>query len=333
MLLLVPLLTPAFGQDAVTLEYVKKGQVATSLPSFTVIANSDASSLSVSGACGGVSFKRSGTAQSGEKWHFPLDLPVGNYSCRGALSVELDNGETGEMPLSFTVQQLPRLQMRVSPGTLDVAGRKVGIILDRTAGRVEITVLGPKGVELGGSMTHSISAAGQVIECAWTQRPDDAMKLKIRAFDENGFYSDLELSPWRYSVPHEDVIFATNAAVIDGAEEPKLITAMEEVRGVLDKYGTDVVIKLYVAGHTDTVGSPDKNQTLSMDRAKSISAWFKKAGFPGDIYYQGMGERDLGVPTADEIDEPRNRRVAYTLAAQSPDMPSDVSGLTWVPLH
>ena len=333
MLLIAPVLTVALAQDAVSLEYVKKGQVATSLPSFTVVANADASALSVSGSCGSLSFKRAGAARAGEKWNFPLDLPVGNYNCRGSLSVELESGDTGEMPLSFNVQQLPRLQMRVANGSLDVPGRKVGIILDRTAGRVEITVLGPKGVELGGSMTPSISPAGQVIECAWTQKPDDAMKLKIRAFDENGFFSDLELSPWRYSVPHEDVVFATNSAAIDGTEEPKLVAAMEEVRGVLDKYGTDVVIKLYVAGHTDTVGSPDKNQALSMERAKSISTWFKKAGFPGDIYYQGMGERDLAVPGADEIDEPRNRRVAYTLAAQSPDMPSDVSGLSWMPLR
>jgi outer membrane protein OmpA-like peptidoglycan-associated protein len=323
----------AWAQDAVSLEYVKVGQVETSNPSFTVIANDDAANLDVSFSCGAASGKRAGAARKGERWEFPLVVPTGTHNCRGSLSVALADGSEGEMPLSFTIKQFPRLAVRTVAGSLDVPNRKVSVTLDRTASRVEITVLGPKGVELGGGNTHSSAPAGTAIECAWTQSSGEAMKLQIKGYDENGFFGNLELSPWRYSVPHEDVNFATNSAVIEPGEEPKLAAAMSEVQGVLDKYGSDVVIKLYVAGHTDTVGDATKNQALSMDRAKSIAGWFKRHGFDGDIYYQGFGERDLAVATADGIDELRNRRVAYTLAAQSPDMPASLGDLSWLLLR
>ena len=75
----------------------------------------------------------------------------------------------------------------------------------------------------------------------------------------------------------------------------------------------------------DLVGDAGSNQTLSLGRAKSIAAWFKRAGFPGDIYYAGTGERGLAVPTADSVDEPRNRRAVYTLAASSPTLEGNVS--------
>jgi outer membrane protein OmpA-like peptidoglycan-associated protein len=237
------------------------------------------------------------------------------------------------MPLSFSVEVLPPLQIRMAPGSLDVASRKVAVTLDRPSSRVEVTVRGPKGVELGGAVTPSRVAAGTPIEVQWSQTAGEVMKLLVRGYDADGFYSDIELSPWRYSVHHEDVVFATNSSVIDGTEEPKLQAAMSDVQGVLDKYGTDVVIKLYIGGHTDTVGDPAHNQTLSLDRAKAIANWFKRAGFKGDIFYQGFGERDLAVATADSVDEVKNRRVTYVLAAQSPEMPKDASDVSWMLLH
>ena len=73
------------------------------------------------------------------------------------------------------------------------------------------------------------------------------------------------------------------------------------------------------------VGDAGSNEKLSLDRARSIAGWFKKAGFPGDIYYAGMGERGLAVATGDNVDEAKNRRAVYTLAATSPDLDGGVS--------
>ena len=75
----------AFAQDAVTLEYVKKGQVGTSKPAFTVITNSEATDLTVKGSCGGLRFERTGPSSARDRKTWELDLPQGTHS--GASSI------------------------------------------------------------------------------------------------------------------------------------------------------------------------------------------------------------------------------------------------------
>jgi len=81
-------------------------------------------------------------------------------------------------------------------------------------------------------------------------------------------------------------------------------------------------ITLYIAGHTDTVGSPTHNFKLSQDRARSIAAWFRKRGVKIPISYEGFGETSLAVKTADNIDEVRNRRADYVLSDGAPTLSS-----------
>jgi outer membrane protein OmpA-like peptidoglycan-associated protein len=67
---------------------------------------------------------------------------------------------------------------------------------------------------------------------------------------------------------------------------------------------------IVVTGHTDTVGSSDSNDRLSMQRADRVKQFLTGIGIPQDrIVVSGRGERELLVNTADNIDEPRNRRV------------------------
>ena len=79
-------------------------------------------------------------------------------------------------------------------------------------------------------------------------------------------------------------------------------------------------ITLYIAGHTDTVGSPTHNFKLSQDRARSIAAWFRKRGVKIPISYEGFGETSLAVKTADNIDEVKNRRADYILSDGPPTL-------------
>jgi outer membrane protein OmpA-like peptidoglycan-associated protein len=65
-----------------------------------------------------------------------------------------------------------------------------------------------------------------------------------------------------------------------------------------------------VIGHTDSVGSDQYNDTLSQQRAEVIRAGLIKNGIaPENIVAVGRGKRELAVPTADGVAEPRNRRV------------------------
>jgi OOP family OmpA-OmpF porin len=66
-----------------------------------------------------------------------------------------------------------------------------------------------------------------------------------------------------------------------------------------------------IEGHTDTVGAADYNKQLSERRAAAVASYletnFKVA--PDRLQAVGMGEQGLLVPTPDQTNEPRNRRV------------------------
>jgi outer membrane protein OmpA-like peptidoglycan-associated protein len=65
-----------------------------------------------------------------------------------------------------------------------------------------------------------------------------------------------------------------------------------------------------VIGHTDTVGGVEDNDELSLQRAERVKADLVAQGIPADrIRAAGRGEREPVVPTVDNVDEPRNRRV------------------------
>ncbi len=73
-------------------------------------------------------------------------------------------------------------------------------------------------------------------------------------------------------------------------------------------------VELLVIGHTDTVGSKESNDKLSRQRAESVRAMLIEAGFPAEkMAVAGRGERELLVPTADEVEEPSNRRVEINI--------------------
>ena len=67
---------------------------------------------------------------------------------------------------------------------------------------------------------------------------------------------------------------------------------------------------LVVIGHTDTVGSAAFNDNLSRQRAEVVRNALVARGIAVErIVVVGRGEREPVVPTADNVAEPRNRRV------------------------
>ncbi|MEQ1536578.1 MAG: OmpA family protein [Burkholderiaceae bacterium] len=73
-----------------------------------------------------------------------------------------------------------------------------------------------------------------------------------------------------------------------------------------NRSGADLV----VTGHTDSTGALAANDTLSLSRAKVVSQLLiDKGAAASRLEAVGRGKRELLVPTADEVDEPQNRRV------------------------
>ena len=88
---------------------------------------------------------------------------------------------------------------------------------------------------------------------------------------------------------------------------PESAPVLEELRAEIAKRpGADV----QVTGHTDTVGSATDNDALSQKRAEEILNLLASKGFDRSIMSAvGRGERELKVPTADNVSSPPNRRV------------------------
>jgi outer membrane protein OmpA-like peptidoglycan-associated protein len=66
-----------------------------------------------------------------------------------------------------------------------------------------------------------------------------------------------------------------------------------------------------IAGHTDTVGDPSINQTLSDQRAQAVKSYLEAKFGISDARLQavGLGENDLLDPTPPQTPDQRNRRV------------------------
>ena len=91
-------------------------------------------------------------------------------------------------------------------------------------------------------------------------------------------------------------------------------TLTDESKAQLDvikaEFARRLAPEIQVIGHTDRVGSIESNDTLSLRRAETVRRILVDTGIRADaIEASGRGEREPLVPTADEILEPRNRRV------------------------
>lgn len=83
-----------------------------------------------------------------------------------------------------------------------------------------------------------------------------------------------------------------------------------ELQKVLAELKQRPVPDIAVIGHTDSVGEREANDNLSAQRAERVKGFLIEIGIPASrIQVAGRGQRELLVPTEENVDEPRNRRV------------------------
>ena len=137
----------------------------------------------------------------------------------------------------------------------------------------------------------------------------------------NEFWIGWEVVRFYIEIPHEDVVFETAKWEIRPSEAPKLDAALKIMIDTIKKYGKLVECELYIAGHTDTVGSIASNRELSRQRARSIAKYFSTHGLKKiPMYVRGFGEEMLRIQTGDNVDEERNRRAQYIISTFPPEM-------------
>jgi OmpA-OmpF porin, OOP family len=82
-------------------------------------------------------------------------------------------------------------------------------------------------------------------------------------------------------------------------------------------------VPVQVIGHTDTSGSPEYNQKLSVRRADNVANALAGAGLPRSaMNVTGVGQNDLKVQTPPGVREPQNRRVEIDEGGAPPPAPA-----------
>ena len=100
---------------------------------------------------------------------------------------------------------------------------------------------------------------------------------------------------------------------VKGSDEltPESSAVLDQVKAELTRRPAP---EISVIGHTDSVHTMQANDALSLKRAEVVKNVLVRAGFDAQkIEVSGRGERELLIPTPDEVDEPRNRRVEISV--------------------
>lgn len=83
---------------------------------------------------------------------------------------------------------------------------------------------------------------------------------------------------------------------------------------VLTEVARRAAAEVIVVGHSDTVGTLETNEALSLRRAERVRGMIIARGVdPNIVVAVGRGKSELEVKTGDDVDEVRNRRVEITV--------------------
>lgn len=184
----------------------------------------------------------------------------------------------------------PHQRAKIGAGVGAVTGAVIGdAVSDARGGPIVGAVVGAiAGGAVGNYMDkqkreleQKLSQEAARNELAIIQLPDGSLKVGIAS----------------------DVSFDLDSAQI----RPAALNTYAKIGSVLSTYDKTVI---HIVGHTDSTGSAEHNQTLSVNRAASVSSYLTQNGVPGTrLRQEGRGERELAVRTADNVNESRNRRV------------------------
>ena len=123
---------------------------------------------------------------------------------------------------------------------------------------------------------------------------------QARMLKKQGF--TLTEEGWTLRLP-EKLLFGFDQSDIQASQKP----ALEALSKQLQQYNLN---KIKVVGHTDNIGDPSYNQTLSEKRALTVSQIFIETGFKTqNIQSMGRGASQPLVENSSEENRALNRRV------------------------
>lgn len=190
-----------------------------------------------------------------------------------------------------TIQNTNKSQRGAAIGAIAGAGlgaligkknRALGAIIGGAVG-------GAAGAIIGRKMDKQAEEIEQAIPGAEVVRSEEGIQVIL---DENS-----------------DVRFEYNKASLTPTAETNLNKVIE----IFQKYPhTDIL----VVGHTDSIGSQDYNQPLSLRRAQSVADYLMSQGIAGNrLTTDGMGKLEPRYSNETAEGRARNRRVEFAITA------------------
>jgi outer membrane protein OmpA-like peptidoglycan-associated protein len=229
-----------------------------------------------------------------------------------------------------TGARLPPLELRIDPNDVDLERGQLTATLSRPAAKLSVKVLDATGAVLAElEQTFEGARAGAPLVVRWQPPSSPVARIEVFGHDTSGYFKGIAITPWSFEVPHEDVVFDTDSATIRPDQEQKLAASLRTIDNELQRARRLGTVTLFILAHTDTVGTAAYNQALSTRRALAIARWFRAHGLKIAMAYDGMGESMPKLKTADETDEPRNRRVDYMLGVEPPRFKQSRTSPAW----
>jgi len=152
----------------------------------------------------------------------------------------------------------------------------------------------------------------------------DTYSVKLMSFDEEVVFSDIEVPNQegiisfdyqiKYQLPEtytlDDVYFDTGKATL----KPSSYKSLNNLVKVL-KSNKKLVIE--IGGHTDNVGNPEANKTLSQKRADSVKNYLiSKGAASTQIKTKGYGDTQPVAYNNNAEGRQKNRRTQITIISQ-----------------
>lgn len=260
-------------------------------------------------------FQRS-TLNDGGEWLIRIPEPKVSSDWR----VDIQ-GLVGEQELNgfyeFPVGPMPMLEFQMVDSRFENTDNEVVLVPDASVREVRVLARNESGETMLDMVRPVSGAAGERVSVAF-HTPSRVLNVDVLLTAESGATREYRFTPWSLQTEASNLNFATGSATIVAADLAALNRVADELAAAVDRVGKYVPLQLYVAGYTDTVGSASSNVSLSRARAHAIARHMRQRGIALPIMIQGFGESALAVQTADNVDEPANRRAIFVLRTNAP---------------
>jgi outer membrane protein OmpA-like peptidoglycan-associated protein len=324
-------LTAHADQGLFSYKLTAKGQTDGPKPSMVLRSSAAIVSGTVSLQRNGKKTKRIklGRMGAGDERTIALDPPKGTHRFEVTIEAKTQSGQSSSMRFETEVSWVDPIRLAVDPDRIDIGTGQLILASNRPLDRVDIEIFGGSERPML-RRTQEVGGSSGDLRIKWSPPGKEITAIRLTAHDVDGFWNAVLLEPFWVEIPHREVIFDFGKPSWQDSETPKLDDTLKEIKNAMTKYARHgLELRLYIAGYTDTVGSPGDNQKLSRARAKSIGKWFRSKGMKIPIFFQGFGERGLAVKTPDNTAEAKNRRAIYILGNAPPPTSSQIPYSRW----